>query len=462
MLPDRFPGFLRLHAISVVALPLVAGMWLAGAWTDPGSVAARALVAAVVLVSIISAIRHYRRLTDAIARMTEAVRQVANDESQQPHLSADGDLQPLTESMNRMFARISGRQQQLQELADRLRTVLSAMVEGVLSVDDRQRILFANAAAGRLLGFDPEQARGKTLLEVASHPLFHEAVAETLASREPDEEIRRYEIDSHPPRNQVLSFRATRLHGEPCPGVVLVLRDVTELRRLEHLRQEFVANVSHELKTPLTTIKAYAETLQDGAIDQPDVNRKFTANIEREADRLHLLIMDMLRLARIESGQAPFAISSVDLTDAIHECLQRHHADAQRKQVMLETGDGQTDALVQADREGLLTILDNLVDNALKYTEPGGKVTLDWTDIGNGNLRILISDTGIGIPVEHQSRVFERFFRVDQARSRELGSTGLGLAIVKHLSQAFGGSVALCSQPDEGTTFRVLLPSARR
>jgi two-component system phosphate regulon sensor histidine kinase PhoR len=129
---------------------------------------------------------------------------------------------------------------------------------------------------------------------------------------------------------------------------------------------------------------------------------------------------------------------------------------------MLETGDGQTDALVQADREGLLTILDNLVDNALKYTEPGGKVTLDWTDIGNGNLRILISDTGIGIPVEHQSRVFERFFRVDQARSRELGSTGLGLAIVKHLSQAFGGSVALCSQPDEGTTFRVLLPSARR
>jgi two-component system phosphate regulon sensor histidine kinase PhoR len=457
--PHRIIGFLRLHAVASCAVLLIVGMWITGGWSERGSSMTRVAVLMAGFAGFVLAVRHYRRLTRDLDRMTDAVRHVAAEQSEHPYLSAEGDLHPLSDAMNQMFQGISLRQQQLQEMADRLGTVLSAMVEGVLAVDDRQRILFANAAAGKLLGFDPERARGKGLLEVARNHMLHEAVSETLANRDlPNQETRWYELNSHPSRGQILSFRATRLLGEPCPGVVLVLQDVTELRRLEHLRQEFVANVSHELKTPLTAIKAYAETLQSGAIDDPKINREFTANIEREADRLNNLIVDLLRLAKIESGHEPFEILSVDLADTIRDCVHRHQLDAQRKQLTLIAEEGDDGCHVQADQDGLRAILDNLVDNALKYTEPGGRVNVRWTDSENGTINMLVSDTGIGIPYEHQSRVFERFFRVDQARSRELGSTGLGLAIVKHLAHAFGGTVVVCSQPDVGTTVRVLLP----
>jgi two-component system phosphate regulon sensor histidine kinase PhoR len=251
------------------------------------------------------------------------------------------------------------------------------------------------------------------------------------------------------------------LQGEPCPGVVLVLQDVTELRRLEHLRQEFVANVSHELKTPLAAIKACAETLQDGAIDRPEVNREFTMKIEHEADRLNDLIVDMLRLAKIESGHEPVDLATVSLQETTADCVQRHLASAKRKDVKLVIETSDPALAVRADRDGVLTILDNLVDNALKYTDAGGLIKLKWTELGKDTIQIDVADNGAGIPDEHQSRVFERFYRVDQARSRELGSTGLGLAIVKHLSQSFGGTVSLDSQPGKGSTFRVSLPKAQ-
>lgn len=372
------------------------------------------------------------------------------------------ELKPLSEAMQRVFAEVSNRQSHIGELADRLSTVLRAMMEGVLAVDERQRILFANDAAGRLLGFVAEDAEGKMLLEVVRNHMLHEAVAEALANRDTtDHETQRYEFDSHRSRGKIISFRASRLHGDPCPGVVLVLQDVTDLRRLEHLRQEFIANVSHELKTPLAAIKAFAETLRAGAIDDPGINRKFTASIEEEAERLNDLIAKMLKLAKIESGHEPFVIVPIRLEDALEQCLERHDPLAAQKQLSLRVeATGGKDVSVWADRDGLTTILNNLVDNAIKYTGAGGEVVIRYAALDDQVVRIEVSDSGVGIPAELQPRVFERFYRVETSRSREFGSSGLGLAIVKHLAHHFNGSVSVRSEVDRGSTFEVLLPNA--
>ena len=419
------------------------------------------VVTVCLLASIVVGIRNYRQLIESIERLTTALRRIANNPDDAPFVREEGELEQLSAAMNRMFQVVSSRQDRLHQTADRLTTVLGAMVEGVLAVDDRQRVLFANHAAGELLGFVPEDAQGRALLEVARNHMLHEAVTEALAHRDqPDQETRQYEFDSHQTHGQILSFRATRLQGDPCPGVVLVLQDITELRRLEHLRQEFVANVSHELKTPLASIQAYAETLAEGAIDRPDVGRQFLGNIQREADRLNALIVDMLKLARIESGHAPFDIESVALREAITESVRRQEHVASHKNIEIHVDGPSVPLYVAADVEGLRTILDNLLDNAIKYTEEGGRVTVQWESQASV-VEICVADNGVGIPREHQARVFERFFRVDQSRSRELGSTGLGLAIVKHIAQAFGGTIRVESEPQRGSKFYVTLPTSQ-
>jgi two-component system phosphate regulon sensor histidine kinase PhoR len=252
---------------------------------------------------------------------------------------------------------------------------------------------------------------------------------------------------------------ATRLPGAPCPGVVIVLHDVTELRRLENVRRDFAANVSHELKTPLAAIKAYAETLRLGAINDSQHNLDFVERIEDQANRLHQLILDLLQLARVETGKEAFEFAAVPVSDAVADCIAQHADAAASAGVSLAAESSTDDIKVWADFDGVQTILDNLVTNAIKYTREGGQVTLCWRRDGQF-AEIDVADTGIGIAIQDQRRVFERFYRVDRARSRELGGTGLGLAIVKHLAQAFGGDVGLTSELDKGSTFRVRLPLA--
>jgi two-component system phosphate regulon sensor histidine kinase PhoR len=246
--------------------------------------------------------------------------------------------------------------------------------------------------------------------------------------------------------------------------VVLVMHETTALRRLESLRRDFVANVSHELKTPLSSIKAYAETLRNGALNDPQASVTFVERIQEQADRLHHLILDMLSLARIESEQEVFEISSVSVQEAVDGCFESHRPAADAKQIQLIAEPQSTGCFVKADPEGLREILDNLVDNAIKYTPDGGRVIVRWRAneaADGGNTRtatIEVEDTGIGIAADALTRVFERFYRVDKARSRELGGTGLGLAIVKHLAQSFGGGVSARSQTGHGSTFLVTLP----
>lgn len=392
------------------------------------------------------------RIIRPIATLTAGAQAIVGDDDLQQVLDNQDELRTLGAAFDRMTRELATRITQLRQNGERLATVLGAMVEGVVAVDDQHRILFANGAARALLDFVTPDTEGRPLVEAVRIRAVHEAVDEAFDREEPC--ASEFEIAGKTRR--VVAVHATRLPGEPCPGVVLVLHDVTELRRLENLRQEFVANVSHELKTPLTSIKAYAETLLDGALEDRANNVTFVRRIGEQAERLYQLILDLLSIARIESGQASFEIGSVSLAAAVDGCVAQHLARAEAKQIQLVVEPPPSAIRVHADEEGLRQILDNLIDNAIKYTSEGGRVTLRWHSEGTAAV-LEVEDTGIGIAPEAQARIFERFYRADKARSREVGGTGLGLAIVKHLVQAFGGTVSVTSKLGEGTKFTVRL-----
>lgn len=393
------------------------------------------------------------RILQPIAALRTAAEAIAaGDYQHRAYVTSRDELGKLADGFNQMSADLARQMEQLRESGDRLGTLLGSMAEGVIAVDDRQRILFINPAARDLLGLARHDPVGSPLLAAVRQHTLHEVVQSAL---ERDHAVEA-EFETSAPAPHVLAVRASRLPGRPSPGVVLVLRDITELRRLEKLRQEFVANVSHELKTPLSSIKAYTETLLGGALDDPQHNVAFLRRIEEQTERLHQLILDLLSLARLEARQQAFEVTSVSLTHWIDACINDYALAADDKRILLERDDRNGDLRVLADEEGLRQILGNLVDNAIKYTPENGRVTI--TSSREGDFALLeISDTGIGIAAEHQDRVFERFYRVDRARSRELGGTGLGLSIVKHLAQAFGGSVGLQSATGEGSTFFVKL-----
>lgn len=397
------------------------------------------------------------RIMRPLYQLTDAAEAVAaGDYRQRIPAGAADEIGTLARAVDHMRQALTRQVIALQENSQRLETVLSSMSEGVLAVNGERRVLLANEASRRLLGIETREVLGRPLLEVTRNRIVREAVEESFRLDEPYEF--EFEVGGLPRRH--LALRAARLPGQPCPGVVVVLYDVTDLRRLENVRREFVANVSHELKTPLAAIKAYAETLRMGAIHDDEHNEAFVARIEEQADRLHQLIQDLLHLARVESGREAFDIRDVSLGAVFDSCLPDYQERAHAEQLTLDIEPSPTDVVVRADESGLVTILDNLVANAIQYTPRGGRVIVRWRGEGNGAV-IEVEDTGVGISPRDQARIFERFYRVDKARSRELGGTGLGLAIVKHLMQAFGGQISVRSELGQGSVFRVWLPRGR-
>jgi two-component system phosphate regulon sensor histidine kinase PhoR len=388
----------------------------------------------------------------------------AGDYGQGVYAASRDELAGLARSFNRMTEHLANQIAQLEEDRQKLRAILSGMVEGVVALDGEQRILFANERAAQLLEFHSEAAVGRKLWEVFRQRSLQEVLGRALSATEPCEE----ELTWNGTAARSLTVHAARLSSSPERGAVLVLHDTSDLRRLERLRQDFVANVSHELKTPLAVIKACVETLVDGAVEDTQHRQSFLEQIAEQADRLHALILDLLSLARIESGSEAFEFEAVNLEHAVGACLDRHKARAEAKGQVLEAvgragpGDtvGSTPVLAWAEQEAVSQILENLVDNAVKYTPPGGHIHVSWWNEGN-QACFEVRDDGIGIPERHLPRIFERFYRVDRARSRELGGTGLGLSIVKHLVQALHGTVQATSQPDKGSRFVVRLPRGR-
>ncbi|MFO0901635.1 MAG: ATP-binding protein [Pirellulales bacterium] len=397
-----------------------------------------------------------RRIVRPLEQLTEAAGQFAETGAATliPETSGD-EVGVLSAAFNRMQESLAERWNELRSGNERLQGIMRSMEEGVLALDSEERVVLANDAGRLLLELGDGELTGRRLWEVTRLRSLRDAFLEAFPSGRPS--VKEFETTGAVRR--ILTLRATRLPGDPSPGLMMVMHDVTELRRLENLRRDFVANVSHELKTPLSSIKAYAETLRLGAIHDAEHNLNFVERIEEQADRLHQLIIDLLHLARVESGQQAFDITRVPLRTAVDSTVKAYKSVAEARQVQLECVPPERPLAVRADEEGVRTILNNLVDNAIKYTPTGGRVTIRWRLEGTAVV-LEVEDTGIGIARQHHARVFERFYRVDKARSRELGGTGLGLSIVKHLANAFGGTVGIDSQPRQGSIFRVSLPVA--
>jgi two-component system phosphate regulon sensor histidine kinase PhoR len=382
--------------------------------------------------------------------------------SRQILINVWGPVGRLTRGFNAAAPEIEAKINRLEEDRQQLRVVLGAMAEAVIAVDARRRLLFANTSADALFGLDASSV-GRLVPELIRSPQVQNAVEETLRLAHPDAyqgEVafpQREAVLRGPSR--ILSLRGTPLPGNPPSGAVLVFHDVSDLRRLERMRQDFVANASHELKTPLASIKAYTETLIDWALNDETVNLRYLKRIDEQVDRLNQLILDLLSLARLDAAQEFFEHSPLSLVPVLEACLEAHRGRAEAKSLSLtfDPGNLDGDTLVLADEEAIRQIFDNLIDNAIKYTPEGGKVRVTCM-LSLDEVSVDVWDTGIGIPREELPRIFERFYRVDKARSRELGGTGLGLSIVRHLISSIRGQISVTSRPGSGTRFTVKIP----
>ena len=347
-------------------------------------------------------------------------------------------------------------QERITEIArDRARTeaILSAMDDGVMAVDHRGTVSLANQALRD--GLDLADPSGRHYLEVVRQSEVGALIEEVLgtgARRTSEVEMlrggRAY---------AVTGVRFPAPEGQP-HGAVLTFHDVTERHRVERLRRDFVANASHELRTPLTSVRGFVEALEDGALDEPSNARRFLGKIRVHADRMAALVTDLLELSRLESGERPLRQETVQPADVVEEVVASLSEQARARQITVSTAAADAPALV-TDPDRLRQILENLVENAVKYVPVGGHVAVSARAGAQGAVVFAVEDDGPGIPAEHLPRIFERFYRVDKARSRELGGTGLGLSIVKHLAEGMGATVTVESEIGRGTRFKVTVPA---
>jgi len=418
------------------------------------------------LAALWPALRVSRRLSQRLANLAEFSSAVARGEEARL-LAPEGedDVGRLERDLQTMAQTLSARLEAAQDEQGKLAAVLRSMVEGVLVIDRNGIIRLSNRCAEQLFGLSANETLvGTPLIAVSRDPDLRTLVREVMRS------------DCEPPLVREVTLQegiglqvtATPIAEPDAPAnlFILVFHDITELKKLEATRRDFVANVSHELRTPLTAIRGYAETLQSGALNDPELARKFVAVIERHSERLTRLTNDLLTLSDLELGRTelqPIAMALVPTVEAALEALKSRAADGQ---VQLGADVPPDLPLVHADPDRVEQVLVNLVDNAVKYTPAGGSVTVSarvHTRPGGENGRmveICVRDTGIGIPARDLPRLTERFYRVDKARSRELGGTGLGLAIVKHIVQAHGGTLQIESEFGRGTCVHVHLPVA--
>ena len=390
------------------------------------------------------------RVTKPVVQMQEIARQMSEgDFTVRAPIRSPDEIGALGRALNGLAARLREKIHDLRHEQAKATAILDGMIEGVIAVDARDVILLLNERARAMFGLDATRGEGKPFLEVIRNTELHEAFHEGRAGGVTDREIR---LASPDRRVQVNAVPLRLGNGEV--GVVMVLHDVTELRRLEQVRTEFVANVSHELRTPLTAIQGYLETLLSGALEEQENARRFLEIVFRHTERLGRLLNDLTDLSNIELGRVSLKLAPTRLDETVDAVLAIMGPKAKRGRVALKSQLPPDLPPVLADRDRLVQILLNLVDNAVKYTPEGGRVTVRAHDPADAHIEIDVVDTGIGIPPADLPRITERFYRVDKARSREMGGTGLGLAIVKHLEFAHGGHQRNESEPGRGTTVR--------
>jgi two-component system phosphate regulon sensor histidine kinase PhoR len=398
-----------------------------------------------------------RRITKPIERLKKGAELFLKGDFQyRMPLSNIEEIGSLYESMKDMAQELHDRINTITQQRREIEAILSSMVEGVVAVDTEEKIINMNSAAAKMLGCDYKKVQGRSMQEAVRNTVFQGFVSEALSSKEPVEK----DMDLSPDERQMINGHGTILRDaeENRIGALIVLNDITRLRRLENIRREFVANVSHEIKTPITAIKGFVETLSDGGVKDEGDAKRFLEIIEKHVKRLETIIEDLLSLSRIEKDVETEGIQLMEtkIRDVLETAIQVCRPNAESKGINMELSCDET-YTAKMDPPLFEQAVVNLLDNAIKYSPENSLVRLEAAR-KNGEMVIDIIDKGCGIEKKHLPRLFERFYRVDKARSRKLGGTGLGLAIVKHIVQAHGGRVTVISSPGEGSTFSIHIP----
>ena len=404
-----------------------------------------------------------RRLSRPIEHIRRAVDVMANgnlDRKIHPTSNIE-EINALAETVNSLAVQLKLRISDITSRKNELGAILSSMKEGVIAIDSSFKVIIVNRSAAEILNLDMDAAPGRTLYEVLRNPRMQKFAENVLASRESGEE----EMECSFEEKRILVMRGSILvdeAGDDPSGAVIVIGDVTRMRRLEEMRRDFVANVSHEIKTPVTAIKASVEALEEAGAGLPEPLRKFLRIIERHADRLTALVSDVLSISALESDPSAqgmrFTFKRENLSDILATAKELCRSKAEAAGVSLEL-DCSPALVVSADASLLEQAVMNLIDNAVKYSPQGESVRISAASIGE-RVEIRVTDHGCGIDKKEHERIFERFYRVDKARSRKLGGTGLGLSIVKHIVLAHKGTVHVESEPGKGASFVIDLPSS--
>jgi two-component system, OmpR family, phosphate regulon sensor histidine kinase PhoR len=395
-----------------------------------------------------------RSFSDRVDRLKQFSDRVAEGDFRPIEADRSGDvMEALAVSLNRTAARLDRTIRTLTEERNLSSAILGSMVEGVAVVNASERLLFANPGFAEILDLDVPPQSGSALVEVVRQTELLEAVRQVLGG-DPRVET---EIVTGTLRQHFFAVTVAAVSAAETSGAVIVLHDITDLRKLERVRRDFVANVSHEFKTPLTAIQGFAETLLAGAIDDEQNRVRFLEIILEHSQRLARLTDDLLRLSQMDADRLGLEIRSVGVSQFVESCIETAQRPAAERDLRISVNLSSRLPDIAADRRRLAEVLQNLLDNAIQYTPPGGQIMLSASANGN-EVTFTVSDTGIGIPQTDQPRIFERFYRVDVARSREVGGTGLGLAIAKHLVEAHGGRIWVESEVGQGSQFHFTVP----
>jgi two-component system phosphate regulon sensor histidine kinase PhoR len=391
-----------------------------------------------------------------IHRLEEFSHRVARGDFRPLEMESGGDeLDDLARAFNETAARLAETIRVLTEERNRSAAILGSMIEGVAVISPQERIVFSNRAFSQILGLEAMPIEGRPLVEVVRQSDLLAVSKKVLAEHEQlSSEV---VVGTVRPRSFAVTAAPVRATGPS--GAVLVLHDISELRRLERVRRDFVANVSHEFRTPLTAIQGFAETLLGGALEDPANREHFVEIIRDHATRLARLTEDLLKLSRIEAGKLDLEFWPVSIYQLTQSCVETAQFKASRKELTLEVRIPEGLPNVLGDSNGLQEVLQNLLDNAVQYTPAGGRLEVSASNEGD-RIKVTVSDTGIGIPQAEQERIFERFYRVDAARSREAGGTGLGLSIARHIVEAHDGLLWVESAVGEGSHFHFSIPVA--
>ncbi len=396
-----------------------------------------------------------RMITQPLRDMTGLAKDISKGNfNRKINIRSKDEIGELAQSLNQMSEQLKAKIQTIADDRNQMRAVLGSIIEGVMAIDKNEKIILFNPALEKMFNLNKNKAMGRFFYEVIRNNDLNNILKEamqrkTLVTKElnlflPEEKI--FQVHALPAKDK-----------KDISGVIAVLHNITEIKKMEKMRIEFVANVSHELRTPLTSIKGFIETLKDGAIDDSQNNRRFLDIIETHAERLNNLINDLLELSKIESKEMKTEFQTLNLKNLVEKTVFNFKEALKQKDIIAAI-DFPTDfPQVKVDAQKIEQVFNNLVGNAIKFTPENGKIKIKGFD-KQEMVQIEVSDTGIGISQEHLSRLFERFYRVDKARSRELGGTGLGLSIVKHIIQVHGGTVGVESKVGKGSRFFFILP----